>query len=101
MRKWPWILGFVLVAISAFYLYSGESAELNAVASQPLEQIPKEIPEIEVVEPPKVLYGINVDTKVVIEDVVKPNDNLSSILSNYDVPLQEIDLLARKAKGSI
>lgn len=99
MRKWPWILGFVLVAISAFYLYSGESAELNAVASQPLEQIPKEIPEIEVVEPPKVLYGINVDTKVVIEDVVKPNDNLSSILSNYDVPLQEIDLLARKAKG--
>ena len=101
MRKWPWILGFVLIAIaiSAFYLYTGENAELNAVASQPLEQPSKEIPEVEVVEPPKVIYGINVDTKVVIEDVVKPNDNLSSILSNYHVPLQEIDLLARKAEG--
>ena len=30
---------------------------------------------------------------------MRPNDNLSSILSNYDVSLQEIDLLARKAKG--
>ena len=48
MRKWPWILGFVLIAIaiSAFYLYTGENAELNAVASQPLEQPSKEIPAV-------------------------------------------------------
>lgn len=100
MRKWLSILGLILLSVLAFHLYSaGERVEKQAIESQTPELVTIDPDSLQVPAAPKTLYGINVDTKVVIEDIVRPNDNLSSILSNYDVPLQEIDLLARKAKG--
>jgi len=98
MRKWLLLFGLILVSVLAIYLYP-LGVEKQVVKRQDPEPISTSSDSIEVPAQPRTLYGINVDAKLVIEDVVRPNENLSSILSNYEVPLQEIDLLARKAKG--
>lgn len=55
---------------------------------------------VEIVEAkePEVLYGIVVDSMLVIDDVIKPNQNLSEILSQYNVPYPVIHQLAQKSK---
>ncbi len=100
MLKWLLLCSLVLLSVLAFYLYpAGERVEKQAIEIQSQEIAPKDPDNVEVPARPKTLYGINVDNKVVIEEVVKPNENLSSILSNYEVSAQEIYLLAQKAKG--
>lgn len=100
MLKWLLLCSLALLSVLAFYLYpAGERVEMQAIEIQSQEIAPKDPDYVEVPARPKTLYGINVDNKVVIEEVVKPNENLSSILSNYEVSAQEIDLLAQKAKG--
>jgi len=100
MLKWLLLCSLVLISVLAFYLYpAGERVEKQAIEIQSQEIAPKDPDNVEVPARPKTLYGINVDNKVVIEEVVKPNENLSSILSNYEVSAQEIYLLAQKAKG--
>ncbi len=97
MRKW--FIGItLLLAAAAAFLFKYQSPA--GIAEQPpvvveMTELPLEEEESAV----STLYGIDVQSKVVIEDVVKPNENLSSILSNYEVPLQEIDLLAKRAQG--
>ena len=94
MRKWFVGLVPLLLIAGGVYVYNaGDDAETAPREVVVVEENPTP-PE----ESPK-LYGINLDAKLVIEDVVKPNENLSTILSEYQVPLQEIDLLARKAQG--
>ncbi len=97
MRKW--FIGFtLLLATAAAFLFKYQSPA--GIAEQPPVVVEMtEQPVVEEESAVSTLYGIDVQSKVVIEDVVKPNENLSSILSNYEVPLQEIDLLAKKAQG--
>ncbi len=100
MRKWPWVFGFILLLVLAFYLYPGEEGQEKLTTDgQSTELASIDSSSFDTPSQPKILYGLNVDTKLVFEDIVKPGDNLSSILINYQVPLQEIDLLARRAKG--
>lgn len=47
---------------------------------------------------PKLLFGINVDSKLLIEDKVKRNQNISEILSNYNVSAETIYHLAERSK---
>lgn len=47
---------------------------------------------------PKMLYGINVDAKLVIEEKVRRNQNISEILSNYNVSSEAIYHLAERSK---
>ena len=47
---------------------------------------------------PQILYGVVVDSMLVIDDVVKPNQNLSEILSKYNISFQVIDQLAKLSK---
>ncbi|MFP4091273.1 MAG: M23 family metallopeptidase [Cyclobacteriaceae bacterium] len=47
---------------------------------------------------PKILYGLNVDTLQIIEAKIEPNQFLSQILSNYNVPLGLIDQLAKASR---
>ena len=98
MRKMLWLLGIVVISFLAFHVYSGEKTE---EPSPEISIAPPVEDTIQVEEPeePEVIYGINVDSKLVIESKVRPNENLSTILSEYKVPPKEIDLLARKAKG--
>ena len=98
MRKIFWLLGIVVISFLAFHVYSGEKTE------DPTPEVTGALPiedtiQVEEIKEPKIIYGINVDSKLVIESKVRPNENLSTILSEYKVPHQEIDLLARKAKG--
>lgn len=94
MRKWFFGIG-LLCAAGATFLFNYESPP--EFVSEPAPAMAE--PEVEPQVQAQTLYGIDVTSKVVIEDIVKPNENLSTILSNYEVPLQEIDLLARKADG--
>jgi len=48
--------------------------------------------------PPKLLYGINVDSLEVIENVIRPNQFLGEILSKHHVSDQEIHELSVKSK---
>ena len=48
---------------------------------------------------PRVEYGIVVDSFYVVKDVVKANENLSSILLNYNTPMGTIEQLVTKAAG--
>ncbi|MBL4587099.1 MAG: peptidoglycan DD-metalloendopeptidase family protein [Flavobacteriales bacterium] len=48
--------------------------------------------------PTTLQYGIETDAFLVIKDVVKRNENLSSILLPYNVPYATIDQLARTSK---
>ncbi|MBC8320075.1 MAG: peptidoglycan DD-metalloendopeptidase family protein [Bacteroidetes bacterium] len=47
---------------------------------------------------PKIAYGINVDTLIVITNKVKKNEFLSDILLKYGVSYGDIDHIARKTK---
>jgi len=48
---------------------------------------------------PKVEYGIVVDSFYVVKDIVKANENLSSILLKYNTPMGTIEQLVTKAAG--
>ena len=48
---------------------------------------------------PRIEYGIVVDSFYVVKEVVKPNENLSSILLNYGTSMLTIEQLVTKAAG--
>jgi hypothetical protein len=50
------------------------------------------------VAPPKVLYGINIDSLEVIENVIRPNQFLGEILSNHNVTDREIHEISLKSR---
>lgn len=54
--------------------------------------VPIELP------PPKILYGINVDSLDVIEGIVKKDQNLSEILSGFGVDYATIDILSKQVR---
>ena len=87
-----------MVSFLAFHLFSKEDSKKSQVVL-PSENV--EVDSITPEAPPiaQTLYGINIDDKVVIEQKVRPNDNLSSILADYQVSYEDIDQLARNAKG--
>ncbi len=94
MRKWfVGVASLFLISGGLYFIYPEKSVEETAEPPVIVEEVALPAPET-----PK-LYGIDLDAKLVIEDVVRPNENLSTILSDYQVPLQEIDLLARRAQG--
>jgi murein DD-endopeptidase MepM/ murein hydrolase activator NlpD len=98
MRKRFWLLGLLAISFFAFHLYSEDEAE-NAVVEVMADEVSNDSVSAEVPSEPETLYGISIDDKVVIEQRVKPNDNLSTILTDYQVSFEEIDQLARQAKG--
>src|SRR5690606_8002843 len=62
------------------------------------EALPQEIQPVVAEKEPEILYGMVVDSLVVIDDVVKPNQSLSEILSQYNVSFQVIDALAKMSR---
>jgi murein DD-endopeptidase MepM/ murein hydrolase activator NlpD len=70
---------------------AAEPAE-DAVASAEL------IPMDSVQKEPPTLYGISIESMNIIEDKVRRNQNISEILSNYNVSSQTIFDLANKSK---
>ncbi len=62
------------------------------------KHIPESGPIIEKVKEPKKLYGFIIDSMNVVEDNIKPNENLSEILEKYNVPYQKVVELANASK---
>ncbi|MGI9544855.1 MAG: M23 family metallopeptidase [Cyclobacteriaceae bacterium] len=73
--------------------------------NKPTKPVPPNESEVTVMDtifkvPPKPveMYGIEVDSLLVIKDKIKPNENISDILNQYKVSLSDIDALAKNAK---
>lgn len=60
----------------------------------------KQVEIIEEIIPPKLEYGINVDSLNVIHATVRPNEYLSDILLKYNVDYAIIDQLARTTRDT-
>lgn len=92
------ILTVIILSVGIYFLIpfiqqdfdNGETETISAIAPVVVEDtIPAE---------PKTLYGINIDSKIVIEDKVKRNQNISEILNNYNVSAETIYHLAQRSK---
>jgi len=73
------VLYFIFAGVSEYIAYNGS--------------IPEETPEDSTFlpePPPKILYGLNVDSLVVEEGTIGKNENLSEILSRYNITAQQI-----------
>lgn len=59
----------------------------------------KPLPDNAYVPEPRIEYGIVVDSFYVVNDVVKANENLSTILMTYNTSMMTIEQLVTKAAG--
>ena len=95
------ILSFAILAAAigaAYYITYPEFFHKDIISEEaPIHFKPDTVQIVETKEP-EVLYGIVVDSMLVIDDVIKPNQNLSEILSQYNVSYQVIHQLAQKSK---
>ncbi len=64
-----------------------------------LSALNKPLPDEVYVPEPKMEYGIVVDSFFVVKDVVKSNENLSSILLKYNTSMIAVERLVTKAAG--
>lgn len=80
----------IYFAIPAFH----DSAEIEA----PVQKAEAMVVTDSVIAEPKLLYGFEIDSKLVIEEKVKRNQNISEILSNYNVSSETIYHLAQRSK---
>ena len=90
----------IVVAVVAFHLGNRQWSEPEQTSLED-ETAPDQDSLVQKVAPkaPEILYGIVVDSMLVIDDVIKPNQNLSEILSQYNVSFQVIDKLARMSRN--
>ncbi len=49
-------------------------------------------------EPENLLFGLNVDSFIIENNIIKRNEFLATILLKYDIPYKKIDLLAQKSR---
>jgi murein DD-endopeptidase MepM/ murein hydrolase activator NlpD len=91
---------FIFVAFIAALAYL-LLPQLQISAPTPQVDIVSHVEEkdtVEVKAPPKMLYGMVIDSMLVIEDKIKRNQSLSDILSAYNVSYQTIYRLSEVAK---
>lgn len=91
-----------ILGIGVLFLF-GLSLFLEYFRGLPTETNKQEIDEIDIIPEtipyePKVLYGIIVDSLDVVEGKIKRNQNISEILSQYNISHQKIFDLANASK---
>ncbi len=94
-NKLPLILLFIgLVAVVTYFITIDSKEPTSQQTKESVEELskPKEKPK-----EPVFLYGFNKDSIYIIKDKVKPNQNISEILQEYNVSYSEI---AKLAEGS-
>ncbi|SHF66523.1 Murein DD-endopeptidase MepM and murein hydrolase activator NlpD, contain LysM domain [Mariniphaga anaerophila] len=83
------VIGLLVIISLTFSCRQGkdnknrEQTELDTIATLP---------------PPVLKYGLPVDSFLVVDGTVRPNQHLSHILSNYGVGMGTIDQIARQSK---
>jgi len=88
-----------LVVISVcLYFFVPKLEDAHSYTSEASENIKSDTIAIPKPPEPKKLYGVVVDSMVVIEDKIKRNQNISEILSNYNISSESIYKLAKASK---
>ncbi|MDQ3393713.1 MAG: peptidoglycan DD-metalloendopeptidase family protein [Bacteroidota bacterium] len=85
--------------VSAYFFYNRYKqsvAHIDPIAEEILEEL--DSAQFEIKEP-TLLYGIIIDSLEVIEDKIKPRQNLSHILAPYNISGNLISELSQKSKG--
>ncbi len=82
------VFGTLAVLFLAFLIFSG-SLGLNLLSKRQLEEIP--VPEL--------LFGFPVDSFLITEGKVEPNQNLGNILNDFGVSMTLVDQLTRCSEG--
>jgi len=90
------VLGVFSVAI--YFLIPVLQEEAEAVPEENITASAKLAPVDSVIREPETLFGISIESMTVIEDKVRRNQNISEILSNYNVSSRTIFDLANKSK---
>ncbi|MDH5476441.1 MAG: peptidoglycan DD-metalloendopeptidase family protein [Cyclobacteriaceae bacterium] len=100
MKKIHWgVLGVITIA-SLSYLSLRNFSPLLTGSSRntPISELKTDSISVKK-HVPTILYGIVVDSMVVIEDKIKRNQNISEILNAYNISFQKIHLLANTSKS--
>jgi murein DD-endopeptidase MepM/ murein hydrolase activator NlpD len=80
------VLAYFIFASISQYVARYHSDEHPVVEIDSVQFIPP---------PPQMLYGINIDSMLVEEGIIQRNENLSEILSRYNISLQTISEISR------
>ncbi len=91
--------GGILLVLAAAYFIIAKVSEYRARYREP-EVVQGDTVDFQSPPPPKKLYGINIDTMDVEEGVIKRNENLSEILSRYNVSPQTIAEIGKLPRDS-
>ena len=98
MKKRYWGIAASIIMSVIFY-FSFQNIQPGNKNLNPSSSIEAKDSIAEIIQPePRRLYGIIVDSMVVIEDKIKRNQNLSEILSTYNVSHEKIFHLASASK---
>ncbi len=85
------VIFFIVIAI--VYIVVSYSLPKETTVAKETVSIEKDT-----IVPPVIRYGLNLDSFVVHNKVIKPNEFLSNILLKYKIPYVEIDQLAKASK---
>jgi len=81
------VLNFLLLSRHDFLTQKAQPVVLAIDSVVVIEPIPE-----------KKLFGITVDSMVIIEEKVRRNQNLAEILSSYNIPAEDIHQISKKSK---
>ena len=89
MKRTFLVVGSVVVGLVVAYLIFANVSQQMAQYKE-IDAVAIDSSEFEAPPPPKIFYGINVDSMTVEEGVIKKNENLSEILAKYNISPQTI-----------
>ncbi len=100
MKK-SYIIGSIIILIVILsFIFSGNSSSFITGLSHHTQVDTTAIDSCTIIKAePKMLFGMEVDSMIVIEGRIKRNQYLSEILLNYNVPYQKIHQLAETSKS--
>lgn len=100
-RKLSLVGGFVVLLVVSYFVFANSNLINNPESDLNTDsQTRSDIDSLaEVIEAePKMLYGMVVDSLEIFEGLIRRNENLSEILSKFNVSFADIDQIARKSK---
>lgn len=99
MKRIFLIVGSILTGlVVAYFIFANVSQRLAKYDET--EAIAIDSSEFKAPPPPKIAYGINVDSLTIFEGVIKKDENLSEILSLYNISPQTIYEISRLPRDS-
>ena len=99
MKRTFLVIGSILAGLVLAYLIIANVSQRLAVYKE-TDTVAIDSSEFQAPPPPKILYGIVVDSMTVEKRVIKRNENLSEILSKYNISPQTIYEISKIPRDS-